>query len=154
MSAAGLAVLGATLPPTCPQLLDRIAVVQDVLLSAEQIAIRTEHVLHGGMYARTIRLEPGVIVSGTLVKVPTLLIVDGPCSVLVNDGWADVDGYHVLPGSAGRKQICVTRGPVVFTMIFATKARTVAEAEAEFTDEAELLMSRHADGDLVTITGG
>jgi hypothetical protein len=39
-------------------------------------------------------------------------------------------------------------------MLFPTKAKTVEEAEAEFTDEADRLLSRHQEfQDLVTITG-
>jgi hypothetical protein len=38
-------------------------------------------------------------------------------------------------------------------MIFRTDAKTVEQAEAEFTDEAEALMSRRNDNDTVTITG-
>lgn len=142
-----------TLPATYPEVLSKLAVVQDALLRCEQTAIRTEHILHGGMYARTIRLEPGTIISGALIKVPTTLIVQGHCEVLVNDGWATLIGYHVFPASAGRKQIFVARSKTMITMLFATQAQTVEEAEREFTDEAELLMSRKSENDVVTITG-
>ena len=72
----------------------------------------------------------------------------------------DDGGIHIIGrgrdqelARAGRKQIFVTRKPTVITMIFRTDAQTVEQAEAEFTDEAELLMSRQSDSDLVLITG-
>jgi hypothetical protein len=149
-----LALAGNTLPATTPDALAQVAVLQNVLLRAEQLAIRTEHVLHGGMYARTIRLAPEVVLTGALIKRATMLIVNGSTAVLVGDGWAELDGYYVIPASAGRKQVFVTRGTVEITMIFPTQAKTVEGAEAEFTDEVEMLLSRRLDGhDLVTITG-
>ena len=40
------------------------------------------------------------------------------------------------------------------TMLFATKATTVADAENEFTDEADTLMSRNEDAkNFIIITG-
>jgi hypothetical protein len=134
--------------------LDKLAIVHRMLRSVDQVPIHTDHVLHGGMYARTIRLEVGIVMLGALIKRATILIVNGPASVLVGDEWGELDGYNVFPGCAGRKQLFVTRGDVAMTMIFPTAAKTVEEAEAEFTDEADLLISRRMDnGDTITITG-
>lgn len=145
--------LGAALPPTSPEALSRLAAVQEVLLRGEQIAIRTEHVLHGGMYARTVRLPAGTVITGALIKVPTMLIVEGDCKVLVNDEWGELSGYNVFPASAGRKQVFVALSETRITMLFPTRAQTVDQAEKEFTDEWELLVSRHATEDTVIITG-
>jgi hypothetical protein len=120
----------------------------------EQVPIRTEHVIHGGLYARTITMPPNVVLIGALIKVPTTVITVGSAKVLVGKDWADVDGYQVLPASAGRKQVFISRGPFIITMIFPTSAKTVEEAEAAFTDDAELLLSRRQDDvNVVTITG-
>jgi hypothetical protein len=59
----------------------------------------------------------------------------------------------VIPASAGRKQVFVSRSTVTITMLFPTLARTVEEAEAEFTDEAAGLLSRRQDANTVVITG-
>jgi hypothetical protein len=71
----------------------------------------------------------------------------------VGEDWADVDGYGVLPAQAGRKQIFVSKGPFIITMLFPTTAKTVEEAEEHFTDETHLLLSRKQDLNTVTITG-
>jgi hypothetical protein len=120
----------------------------------EQVPVATEHILHGGMYARTIRLEAGVVMMGSLIKLATILIVNGATSLVAGDDRVDLDGYNVIPGCAGRKQLFVTRGPVEMTMIFPTQASTVAQAEDGVFAEADLLMSRN-DGsrDTTTITG-
>jgi hypothetical protein len=144
----------AVLRPASQETLATLALVNDAILACEQVSIATDHILHGGMYARTIRLKAGVVMMGALIKRATVLIVNGPTSVLAGDVWGYMEGYNVFPGCAGRKQLFVTRGDVAMTMIFPTAAKTVEEAEAEFTDEADLLMSRRQDnGDTITITG-
>jgi len=128
--------------------------IQDKLLACPQIEIQTEHIIHGGMYTRTIRLAPDVVLAGALVKVPTVLIVNGKTAVFTGENWIELDGYHVIPARAGRKQIFVTRAETSITMIFRTDAKTVEQAEEEFTDECEALMSRKNDNDTVVITEG
>jgi hypothetical protein len=153
--------VSASLAPASPAMRETLAAVRSVSLSAEQTAIRTEHLLHGGMYARTVRLNPEsmhplhqIVFSGVVIKVPTVLIISGPGALLTEQGWKRVDGYTVLHGSAGRESLFVTRGmPVSATMMFPTQAKTVEEAEREFTDEADMLFSRRSTNDIVTVTG-
>ncbi len=124
------------------------------MAEAEECAILTEHVLHAGMYSRTITMQPNTVLVGALIKVPTIVITVGHAKVLVGKDWADVDGYRVLPAQAGRKQLFVSIGPLIITMIFPTSAKTASEAEAEFTDECELLLSRrYPDLNTVINTG-
>ena len=149
-----LAVIGSTLPATTPAALDKVRVAEERVMQLEQAPIQTEHILHGGMYSRTVRLIPGTVIVGALLKVPTVLIVNGSTKVMAGEKWYDLEGYNIMPASRGRKQIFVTTGPTEITMIFATKAKTVEEAEAEFSDECDKLLSRRqGDDDLVTITG-
>jgi len=120
----------------------------------EQLPIATGHVLHGGMYARTVRLKAGIVITGALIKRATLLVIQGSVLMLLNGRLQEFEGYNIIPAAAGRKQVFVTRGDVAMTMIFPTKARTVKGAEAEFTNEAELLLSRRDPNlDTITITG-
>jgi hypothetical protein len=151
---ASLQTITAALVQPSPETLDKLAVVQEWLLKQEQVPIATEHILHGGMYIRTIRLQPGTIMIGSLIKKATVLIVNGRTSVLVGDERAELEGYNVIPGCAGRKQLFVTRGDVEMTMIFPTQAKTVEEAENEVCAEADLLMSRQDNSrDTILITG-
>jgi len=105
---------------------------------------------HAGMYARTIRVPEGVVVTGVLVKIPTVLVVHGHADVLTDRGWRSTDGYRVFAGSSLRKQVFVARSSVEMTMLFPTQARTVEEAEREFTEEYEKLSHFAADEVLVT----
>lgn len=114
-----------------------------------QVPFVTEHTFHAGMYARTVRIPALTVLTNVLIKIPTLLIVHGCCKMLAGDKWIVIEGYQVIPGEAGRKTICVTATETEFTMIFATSATTVEEAEAEFTGEAENLISRSMENDIV-----
>jgi hypothetical protein len=148
------AIPSNALAPPSPATLDRLHEADRLIRSCPQVEILTEHLLHGGMYARTIRRGPGVVAVGSVILRATILIVNGPCSLLTDRGRLDLSGYNVLPGLPGRKSFSLTHGPVEMTMIFPTSARTVAEAEEEIFGEASDLMSRQ-DGNenQVTITG-
>jgi hypothetical protein len=128
--------------------------INKLILACPQVEIVTEHLIHGGMYARTIRLQPETKMLGSLVQRATVLIVHGDCSVLIGDRRVELTGFNVIPGCAGRKQLFWTHGFVEMTMIFPTSAQTVTEAEDEAFAEADQLISRK-DGsrDTVTITG-
>jgi hypothetical protein len=142
------------MPVMSDELLGSLNAVQDQLLALPQVEIQTDHILHGGMYARTIRIAPEVVLMGALVKIPTMLIVNGKTAVFTGESWIELEGYHVIPARAGRKQIFVAREETSITMIFPTDAKTVEQAEKEFTDEHESLMSRKNETDTVTITEG
>jgi hypothetical protein len=111
----------------------------------QQVPLPVEHLLHGGMYARTVRREFDSVTIGSLINKATILIVNGPCSMLIGDQRVDLDGYNVLAGMPGRKSMSVTRGQVEMTMIFPTSAQTVEEAENEIFAEACLLVSRREE---------
>lgn len=107
-----------------------------------QTSIDTHHAFHAGLYARTIRIPASVMITGALIKVATTLIVSGDAIMYTESGSARLTGYYVLAARAHRKQAFLALTDTYLTMLFATEAKTVAEAEAEFTDEADLLMSR------------
>ena len=143
----------ALLPATSPELVDKIHAVEAQLIGHEPVEVPTQHVFHAGMYARTIAMPAGHGLTGALMKRATLVIVSGSAGVLAGDEWVELEGYNVIPGRAGRKQVFVSRSDVVITMVFPTAAKTVEEAEAEFTDEAAGLLSRRQDANTVVITG-
>jgi len=148
-----LPVTAALVPPS-PAMLSRLNQIHERTLAFPQAEIATEHLFHGGMYARTIRLEPETIMNGSLIRCATILIIHGSCAVAIGDQVVELSGYNVIPGCAGRKQSFVTRGPVEMTMLYATKITDVAEVEDEVFAEADQLISRK-DGsrDTITITG-
>lgn len=119
-----------------------------------QVSIDTDHIIHGGMYARTVMVPAGAMITGALVKVATILIVQGDATVYIDGGPMVLEGYNVLPAGAGRKQAFIAHTDTYLTMLFPSDAKNIDEAEQEFTDEHEILSS-HRDTEInhITITG-
>lgn len=137
-----LAVADTRIAPMTP---DDIQLVRDLETLTEQmpqVDIETHHVLHAGMYARTIRIPAGVVLTGALIEVDTVLIIHGDTDVYIGDRSVRLTGYHVLQASQGRKQAFYAHADTHVTMVFPTQASTVEQAENEFTNEADRLLSR------------
>ncbi|WP_422016094.1 hypothetical protein [Reyranella sp.] len=139
----------AEVAPSRPQIapmsataIDRVRRLECLASALPQVAICTDHVFHAGVYARTITVPAGVMITGVLIKIPTLLIVQGDAIVHVEGGPLELRGYNVVPAGAGRKQAFVALTDTHLTMIFATDAPDVDAAEREFTDEFDKLMTR------------
>lgn len=123
--------------------IEKVRCLEDRVLTLPQVSLHTDHVLYAGMYARTICLAPDTVLTGALIKIPTVLIVSGDVLVYAGgDQPRRLVGYHVLSAAAWRKQAFIAVGETHITMVFATQATTVEQAEVEFTDEADRLMSR------------
>lgn len=125
------------------------------LLKLPQGKYHTNHVLHAGMYARTLITPPHTLITGALIKIPTILIACGDIEAYVGNGSIRITGYNVLPASAGRRQAVYSYDTdAYYTMVFPTSATTVEDAEKHFTDEFELLAShRDAEYNYTVITG-
>ncbi|CAB4131918.1 hypothetical protein UFOVP137_32 [uncultured Caudovirales phage] len=134
--------------------LEKVRALEAFAENVPQIDVETHHAIHGGMYARTIKLPAGCVLTGAFIKVPTMLVVHGACTVYVGDETVHLDGHQVIAASAGRKQAFVSHEDTDLTMIFATSAQSVEQAEDEFTDEGSKLMSRKPWAmNVITITG-
>lgn len=154
---AELAVAQARIPMMNAAAVDKVREIESTVLALDlpQVPLETYHVLHGGLYARTIRIPAGVLLTGALVKVATVLIVVGRTLVYVGeDEPLRLEGYNVLPASAGRKQAFLTETEVEMTAIFPTEATSIEEAERELTDELGILISRRdPESNHTVITG-
>jgi len=126
----------------------KVRQLEAAALAQPQVPIETTHTLHAGVYSRTVMVPAGVLITGVLVKIPTVVIVAGRALIYGQGGTLPVDGYTVLEAAAGRKQAFLAVTDIHITMTFATSASTVEEAEAEFTDELDLLVSRRDERSL------
>ncbi|MFU2088159.1 hypothetical protein ACLQ84_23620 [Bordetella bronchiseptica] len=141
------------LPAMSAEAIDRVRRLEGALAELPQVEIPTAHLFHAGVYARTIRIPAGVALTGALIKVSTVLVFSGHATVFIGGEAVELHGYHVIPASAGRKQAFVAHADTDLTMLFPSEARSVAEAEAEFTDEADLLLSHQQGAETITFTG-
>lgn len=120
------------------------------MLALPQVEIGIDHLIHAGMYARTAHVAADQIVSGVVLSRATVLVIHGDVTVFTGSEAVRLTGYHVLPGSAGRKQLFRTHAETHMTMILPSDAQSVDEAEHEFTSEPHLLMK---SAGRTTITG-
>lgn len=134
--------LVATLPQMPQTAIDSVKKLEDELLKMPQVHITTENFLHAGMYARTIMIPAGVILTGVIIKIPTMLIFSGDAIVYTANGPEHWQGYRTVLAPENRKQAFFAQKDTYLTMTFPTSAKTVEEAEEEFTDEADRLLSR------------
>lgn len=134
-----------TVPAMTSDEIEKVRGLETEALKMPQVDIETIHTLHAGTYSRTIMIPAGVCLTGALIKIPTTLIVSGHCKVFIGKQVVEIQGYQVIPASANRKQVFVTFADTWLTMMFATDAGTVEEAEEQFTDEIDLLGSRKED---------
>lgn len=138
-----LALPSMRIPAMSPQALGRVRAFEAAMMELPQEELATSHLIHGGMYARSITLPVGVVLTGAEIKLATVLIISGHVTVHLGDDSVELTGYHVLPASKGRKQAFVAHADTHMTMLFPSEAQSTEQAEQQFTDESERLMSRH-----------
>ncbi len=149
-----LRIIGNSLPAMSVEAIDKVRILELGNSQLPQIDINTSHVIHGGMYARTIMIPAGVLLTGALIKIATILITQGDVIVYIGDKAIELSGYNVLPASANRKQAFVTKTDTFLTMIFPSDANNIEAAETEFTDEVDILISRkYPSSNEIIITG-
>jgi hypothetical protein len=139
---ADLILSRPTIPAMSEAAIGKVRELESIAVMLPQVPIGTDHVLHAGLYARTVMVPAGVLITGVLIKIATLLIVQGDALVYIGGEPTRLNGYNVVPAAAGRKQAFIAESDVYLTMIFPTDALDVDEAERQFTDEVELLVSR------------
>lgn len=130
------------IPSMSEDAVSKVCEFEDSVLKEPQTQIETSHTFHAGMYARSITLPANTVLTGALIKIPTLIIVEGEVQIYTGEKLINLIGYNVLKADAFRKQIFIAKTDTNITMIFPTKTTIVETAEEEFTDEASRLMSR------------
>jgi len=151
---AALVTAAPHLPAMAKDVLDLVRLGEARLRQLPQVPTRTAHLFHGGIYSRTIRIPAGAILTGALIKIATTLSISGDVTIFTGGDDIHLQGYHLIPASAGRKQAFRAHADTYLTMSFKTDALTVEQAESEFTDEGHLLLSRaQTEDDIVVVTG-
>lgn len=126
-------------------LVSNLKEIEKKMLTKEQIKLLTIHSLYNGVYTRTILLKENEVICGALIKIPTTLIINGNIQVSDGDSVIDIVGFDVFLCEPNRKQLMKANGNTSITMLFKTDAKTIEEAEQEFTDDFLSLVSRRED---------
>lgn len=144
-----------SIDPMSQSAMDLVEEMDVTLRSYEhQTAVLTDHVLHGGVYYRTLFVPAGVFLTGSTIRVHTTLMIHGKCVFYTDGPPLAIAGSAVVPAFAGRRQAVYAEEDTIITMSFATDATTVEQAEEEFTPDAHRLGSRaHPECNTYLVTG-
>lgn len=116
--------------------------LEAMILEAPQVDLNTMHALSGGMYARTIFIPAGTVLTGATHKTDHLNIVCGDISVSTDEGMKRMTGYHVITTKAGMKRAGFAHADTVWTTICKTDSTDIEAIENELVEEAEKLQTR------------
>jgi hypothetical protein len=116
--------------------------LEGFLLDLPQVEIETTHLIHGGMYARTIFIPAGVIATGANLSLDSIGILFGDLTVTTDEGVQRLTGFNVLAASKGHKRAGIAHADTWWTTVFRTESNNVDDAENEITCESDRLLSR------------
>ncbi len=113
-----------------------------------QVDVQTEHHLHAGVYSRTIHIPKGTLIIGVEMQCATQLVQYGHGFFTDGNGTKEMHGYKVMEGLPHRQCAFLATEDTWATMFFATKAKTVEEAEKEFCSDPTQLLSNREENKL------
>lgn len=120
--------------------MDAVAAKMESLGGDVPSAMRLQHVFHAGVYARTLFMPKDTMIVSDVIRIETLLIVSGDVAITNCRTACRIRGYEVLTGAEMRQGIIRAFEDSYLTMVFATRAKTVEEAEAEFALRPDRLL--------------
>ena len=123
----------------------RVERLEAECLALPQIGLVTEHVISGGMYARTITIPAGTTLTGAAHKTDHLTICIGDIEVLTDDGPRRLTGLHVMATKAGMKRAGYAHSDTRWTTVCRTSFASIDDLdaiEAELVEEPERLQTR------------
>lgn len=113
-----------------------------ILQRPDQLLLDAQHLVHAGMYARTMFIPAGVVLTGALVDADNVCVMQGDITVTTDEGAKRFTGFHVVPANAGHKRAGYAHADTWWTAFFRTDLQDVAAIEESITKEAARLMSR------------
>ena len=121
---------------------ETVQALTDHLLMLPQIDCQTTHLVHGGMYARTIFIPAGSTLTGAKTNLKNVCIVAGDITVTTDQGMKRLTGYTLIPANAGFKRAGFAHADTYWTTLFATELTDVEEIEDTITDDSDKIQTR------------
>lgn len=107
-----------------------------------QVDLMTEHVLSGGVYARTIYIPAGTVLTGAVHKKDHVNVVIGDITAWTEEGMKRFTGHHVLKSRAGTKRAGYAHATTIWTTFSHTDQTDIEAIEQELVEEPEKLQTR------------
>ena len=121
---------------------EKVSILEAEILKLPQVDLGTQHELSGKVYARTIYIRAGVVLTGAKHNHDHINIVFGDITVSTDEGMKRLTGYHVLPTKAGMKRVGFAHAGTYWTTCSYTELTEIEAIEDELTDESEMLQTR------------
>lgn len=121
---------------------EKVDRVERFIAAAPQVFIPVEHVLHGGLYTRTVTIPAGTYLTGAACRRDHVCVAMGDIDVTTDEGPRRLTGLNIIPVRAGMKRAGRTHADTRWALIVRTDATTVEEAEADLVEHPERLQSR------------
>lgn len=121
---------------------DKVEALESLILQVPQVDLQTKHELSGGVYARTIFIPAGTVLTGARHKKDHVNVVFGDITVSTDDGMKRITGYHVIPTKAGMKRVGFAHADTAWTTVCQTELTDIEAIEDELVEEAERLQTR------------
>lgn len=112
------------------------------LVQLPQTDLRTQHLIHAGLYARTVLIPAGTVLTGALTNHDNVCVLCGDITVTTDEGPKRLTGFHVLPAKAGAKRAGIAHADTWWVTLHATGLTEVHDIEDDMTDESAGLGSR------------
>lgn len=113
------------------------------MLELPQVDMQTTHALSGGVYARTVFIPAGTVVTGATHRKDHICIIDGDVQTILDGESRRIDGRVVINGEKGVKRAVYAHSDTLWTTVCSTELTDIAEIEAELVEEPEQLQTRH-----------
>ncbi len=127
--------------PELPNERAKIEALESHILEMPQVDLGTTHCLSDGLYARTIYIPAGTVLTGAAHKKDHINIVQGDITVSTDDGMKRLTGQHILSTKAGHKRVGYAHADTTWTTICHTYLTDLQEIEVELVEEPEKLQT-------------
>lgn len=127
--------------------IEKVKKLERHLLQVPQVDLKTTHAISGGIYARTMYVPAGTVLTGATHKKDHINIFVGDFTVSTAQGVDRYIGHNVLECKAGTKRAIVAHTDGVWTTLVKTDLTDIAAIEDESVVESEMLQTRK---DLIT----
>ena len=121
---------------------ENVSVLEGYLAQFPQVIMDTTHIVHGKMYARTILIPAGTVLTGALTALDNICIMCGDITVTTDDGPQRLTGFNVISANSGAKRAGIAHADTWWTTIIHTNSTNIGDAEDEMTCESSLLQDR------------
>jgi len=121
---------------------ESIATLKKQLQQLPQITIETKHLIHGGMYGRTVFIPAGSTVTGAKTNIDNICTVSGDITVSTDKGVVRLTGYNVIPANSGYSRAVYAHADTYWTTFLVTDSDNVQAIEEAMTDAAATLQTR------------